>query len=730
MLLGSSWTIGQEGAIQEKDHYSAVSEAVVLDLVVRDKKGQLITDLGPGDFRVFENGKAQTIRTARFIDSAARRKGGTPARAGKPVADVVSGPLHLVSLVFDSLNVESRRFAREASDGLLKSELPPDTYIGVFAIDKGLRVVAPFTSDSGKVREAVQLATSGSFEQVRAQSSALREATLKAAAELGGIPVSGAELEQRIQLDSGSESRGDVKRAAELLLPMRIFEGAQAVETELHGQEVTAGLSALVAGQASAQGRKTVLYFSEGLYLPEKLAYLLRNLVSEANRANVTFYAVDARGLISEAQNQAGAAALGRAGSLSRSQVQDSGYSTPSTTASAGLSQAQSETRGNAPVGPDEMRSLETAEDSMRMNVQGTLDELSANTGGFLTANTNDPGGLLKRFVKDLQQYYEIVYLPDADQSDPSYRKIRVEVDRPGATVQTRDGYFPQAPPVPSESETQGVDAPLLAALNRDELPKELPLESRSFHFETRAGESQQVVAAGVPFEALKTTVDETAQRYSAHLTMLARLKNAAGEVVGTFTRDYPIEGPLAELDGIRKSEVVFLRPFEVSPGLYHLEVAAFDHGAGKASAKRQVLVVKQSGPGVQLSSLILVDSVEPLSDVEKMLDSPLKYLDHRVIPHLGSELEPGTGGEISVFCRVYSSPEITSKTDLTIAIFKDGEALFKGTPELTPLAKPSEMAALFSLPAGTLGPGTYQMKAWAQQGDAIAAESTVFTLK
>jgi VWFA-related protein len=81
-----------------------------------------------------------------------------------------------------------------------------------------------------------------------------------------------------------------------------------------------------------------------------------------------------------------------------------------------------------------------------RRSAREAAEDLSRSTGGFVTANTNDAWSAMTRLSQDLQQYYEIVYIPEADPSDPSYRKIRIEVDRDSASIQTRDGYFPLTP--------------------------------------------------------------------------------------------------------------------------------------------------------------------------------------------------------------------------------------------------------------------------------------------
>ena len=50
-------------------------------------------------------------------------------------------------------------------------------------------------------------------------------------------------------------------------------------------------------------GRKTIIYFTWGMYVPTNLDEPFRNIMSAANRGNVTFYSVDTRGVVTSSQN-------------------------------------------------------------------------------------------------------------------------------------------------------------------------------------------------------------------------------------------------------------------------------------------------------------------------------------------------------------------------------------------------------------------------------------------
>jgi hypothetical protein len=132
----------------------------------------------------------------------------------------------------------------------------------------------------------------------------------------------------------------------------------------------------------------------------------------------------------------------------------------------------------------------------------------------------------------------------------------------------------------------------------------------------------EEVLVKAVPFESLELEIDESAQLYSAHLSILALVKDRDGNVVFKKSQNYPLQGSLADLEALNKSEVVFMGCLEFPPGRYHLEVAAYDHLSGKTSKKRQILVVTQPTEGVSMSSLLLIGGVEP-SPVQNSFSIP-----------------------------------------------------------------------------------------------------------
>ena len=96
--------------------------------------------------------------------------------------------------------------------------------------------------------------------------------------------------------------------AAMANMELRAIEMARSLERSQRGNSSLFGLFALARQQQRLAGRKAIVYFSEGLEVPNQLEPLYRSVVSEANRANLSIYSVDARGLLTTSDNDDGEA--------------------------------------------------------------------------------------------------------------------------------------------------------------------------------------------------------------------------------------------------------------------------------------------------------------------------------------------------------------------------------------------------------------------------------------
>src|SRR5690242_16992707 len=122
------------------DSIKATTNEVVLDGVVRDKKGRAVNNLKAEDFHITDNGDAETIKSFRLVTgSDAIATGGARTKLD-PLRQI-----RLVTLIFHCYNNDARRLAHDAAIDLLKNEFPQNVYMSVMTIDHRIEVLQAFT---------------------------------------------------------------------------------------------------------------------------------------------------------------------------------------------------------------------------------------------------------------------------------------------------------------------------------------------------------------------------------------------------------------------------------------------------------------------------------------------------------------------------------------------------------------------------------------------------------
>ena len=478
---------------------------VLLDVVVRDAHGKLVTNLKPEEIAVYEDGVRQNVRAFRLVAGSEVRledeKQAAEAQAAAattPAARPPVNPLRTVNVVCLVLNditatennirgtdliAPTRTFAFQAARKFIDNELRPNTFIGIFALDgSGLRPVYPFSNDRERLLKATQLAAANQLPAITVGSAAV----LKGLSNSMGVNVMG---------DTGSGddplgSRADMRSVAIVGL-----------------REIDA-LKGLVRQLGSLPFQKTVLLLSNGLTRPPDQLETWDSLIHAATDGGVTFYAMDVHAL-------------------------DPFYD-PTALASATLSYAASLSRQQGPtsqerpmpppgqignLGPPTLttRTMEQAhqDDYVRFGVssanpQEALRELAERTGGFLIANTNNVDQLLSHVMEEVDTHYEIAYPPKAERDDGRFRKIEVKLARAGLRVETRDGYFavPDTGHALTPEEMAG-----LRALDTQPHPHAFDFLSRAYRFRDSGGNAQYAIAFEMPISNLTPTAEKSAHR-------------------------------------------------------------------------------------------------------------------------------------------------------------------------------------------------------------------------
>ncbi len=426
--------------------FRADTALVMLDLVVRDKKGQPVRDLRPDEVQVFEDGVRREVAAFKLVETnAAEPVGAAVAALPNPTR-----LLSLTTLVFESLDGTTAPLARKAALQFLERALGERSRVAVIRLGRGLSLVQPYTNNAEHLRRAVEMVTNAAGPDAdrsmlaQAQRATQYYLNLTAAAR-SAAPGPGALATgppPLAMVAARNPGRADEPSGPCDVCPASSDPGAAATEAKLaevqanalrandqlerqrQGESILWPLLALLKAQEELAGRKTVVFFTTGLRVPPQLDSLFRTAIGQANRANVSIYSVDVRGLDTTRELAAVGATLRAAAAASYLQ----------------------NTRTDGAITRDEVNTFDTAEDALRQSETGALRDLSESTGGLLISNTNDLGKRLEQVASDLRLYYEVTYAPARSEYDGKFRKIEVKVARKGMAVQARSGYFALPP--------------------------------------------------------------------------------------------------------------------------------------------------------------------------------------------------------------------------------------------------------------------------------------------
>ncbi|MDQ3648696.1 MAG: VWA domain-containing protein [Acidobacteriota bacterium] len=695
----------------EQEVIRVESSEVLLDMVVRDRRGKPVRDLRADEIEVFEDGVKQKVNAFRLVEGdapgSAAPSAGAAATANVPAKLNPLRHINLVTLVFDNLNIEARQLAGQAARSFLDSELRSNDMVAVFTVGNRLHVVQQFTTDRKLLREAVERATTGGNTQFQSKSDEIRQQldTFQKQSELAETLGTAAGNSRGAGAEAIGAANVEAKTAE---ITLNALQFAETLQREQQGRSSLYALLALVKDQGKLQGRKTLIYFSEGLQVPANLVELKRATVSAANRANVSIYAVDARGLQTTNVNAAAGEMLAQSARASRSQIL---------------------ARPGSAVTREQALATDRAEDSLRGNVQGALDDLATSTGGFLIANSNNLRTGMQHVVGDIGSYYELAYTPPSRKYDGKFHTITIKASRPSVKLQTREGYFDLPPVGGGGALILPYEMPLVATLNAERLPRSFEYRAVALRF----GENQEGVQYNllmeVPLANFTFTTDAEKKVYRAQFSMMALIRDAGGRVVQKLSRDFPLEGGLDRLAAVKNGFVTLTKTYRLTPGRYTLETVALDRETNRTSARRSVFVVTPPKPGVRMSSLAVIKRVESLSLDSQDAEDPFRKDGSKIVPFVGEPaLLAGKGG-LPLYMIIYPAAGVAEQPQLALEFLLDGQAVSQAAPELPAPDGQGRIQYVMTAPLENFKPGRYEVRAVVRQGATAAEEHTFFTI-
>ena len=375
----------------------ASARLTVLDVTVNDNKGQPIQGLKATDFHIFEDGKEQPINHFEELRGDVARPTRQPPPLPPNVYTNLQPPPSSSSvnvILMDALNTKltDQAFVKSETLAYLKS-MAPGTRVAIMTLSNQLRILQGFTQDGAVLAAAVK------SKNNRQLPSPL----------------------MNTDLDDSIATIADVVDAGTAAALQEFSNETNAFQTDMRNQMTLEALDQIAGYLATIPGRKNLIWFTAGMPLQmfpqggvNDLATMtdytkdLRKTTDLLTAAQIAVYPVDAQGLHGNMQGSA-------------------------TSAGGGFSNGN----GGAKMAASNLAFLEkTGAEQLSMVA------VAEATGGVAYFNTNGLKEAIAKAIDNGANYYTVSYVPPVPKYDGSFHKISVKVDRPGAKLAYRTGYY------------------------------------------------------------------------------------------------------------------------------------------------------------------------------------------------------------------------------------------------------------------------------------------------
>lgn len=697
------------------------SNEVRLDIVVKDKKGRPVKDLTAQDFEVLEDGVGQKIVSFRFVSrespqdangSAAPKDSNVRLQQTPSALPANRTTPGIIALVFDRLSPEARSLAKKAGIAYATEGMAGGDFTGVFRIDLSLNTVQSFTDNAELVKAAVESATSAASSTYASSAQRSRDLADRGAVldrqidSLQAAATSGGMAGDNSGAAAAGQAAGQAAVAQKIVeMESSMLQQFENLERDQQGFATINGLLAVINPMRNLPGRKTIIFFSEGLALPTSVQTKFPAVISAANRANVSIYTIDAAGLRTESGTAESARELN---SIVAQRI--------------GQQSRGSDRMSSGPY----MKSLERNEELLRFDPRSGLGQLADQTGGILIHDTNDLVNGVRRINDDMNGYYMVTYVPKNEDYNGKFRQVNVKLNRPSLEVQTRKGYYA----VESMGQLPVLDyeAPAIAAArSADPNSRTFPFMGSALSFPAPSRPGLSLILAEAPLSAFEFTSNDN-KNYNANFSFVALIRNQANEIVQKLSHHYPLTGPLEKLATAKKGDVLFYRETQLSPGRYTVDLIAYDASSEKVSLKKASLEI----PGVdetkpRLSSVAVLQRAERLTPEEQKRDQPFHFGELLVYPNLGQPIAKSVAPQLAFFFTAWPAKGSTEPLQVTIEILQSQRSLVKTPGQLPAPNEQGQIKYASSFPLDKFPPGAYELKVTVGDGKSSVTRATNF---
>jgi VWFA-related protein len=641
---------------QQRPVFRSTRELVSVDVVVRDRNGNVVRGLTTVDFELKEDGQNQQIENFTFQEISDRQVSpagattllagvetkmnepvrATPASDTRPVpmaSDALAGRRMMV-LLFDvsSMQPEDVQRAVDSARRFVKEQMAAADLVAVATVGSTLTVLTDFTGE----RERVDTA-------------------LGTLAYTDGIAT---------EPPPGSTLAADEAAAAEEAT-------VEASELDMFNNDVRLrALRTLSETLSPIEQKKAIVYFSAGMQRSGQDNLVeLRAAVNASVRAHVAIYPIDVRGLQAVVPGGDARQASGRG------QDMFSGR---------GMQQQFSQLAGS----------------------QDTLVSLAGETGGRAFTDSNDFGDAFTRVQRDMSAYYLLGYSSTNPTRDGRFRRVQVRVKRDGLRVEARAGYY--AARDFAHTNRGDREAQLQEQLFSDVSATDVPVLVTGGFFRLAADRYYVPITVAVPGSA----VTVPAGNDKTTLDVLGMVRDEQGRPLGRIRQTMDIAAGAAGAGaGLESKQVLYQTAVTLPPGRFAMKVVVRENVNGAiGSFETAVVIPELKQAPVKVSSVVLSTQVQPLTSKGRS-DNPLVRDGMQIVPNVTHVV--GRNQKLFFYFEVYEPALSEAAPDVRASLaFYRGKIKVLETPtvERAALDAPDRKAALFRLevPAEAFKPGFY----------------------
>lgn len=556
--------------------FRVTSTRVVVEFIALDSQGQFVTDLSLSDIEISLDGKKQdpdvlfppgsTPHSVPLGLLSAPQEPPSPSAPSAPERAATFAPAQArTAILLDSRVLDASNFHHSVSAirQFIDQSLAADHLVMIAEIDRGLKIRTPFSRDKQELLAAV---------------NALQPSTV----------YNPLELIRQNRLQDSSQINARVPD------PSAKNQITQYVD-DLQQQIVylRQGLRLLCYSLSAMPGRKHVVFFSEGYPMDplQQLEFGTRNrsafktaderqaanrdagrlkdpgvlsmvndIVSLANNFGVTFYTVDARGLVG---------VPGLAADVSGD-------------AEAGAGRGHKERR---PGDRDEVRVLSTFKLTTiadLANTQNTLLALAAGTNGSAFFNSNDLGAVLQASTNEQRNVYLASFVPKIKKGKrDQFRRIQVKCKRKDVLIRSQAGFL--------DADLDSIQSQRLAmAFDHPDLFRNL---SPVIQVSQEGGQTQAVI--GVPGN--QVTARPNGGQYEIEIIFVGRIFDGRGNPVSNkfdIVKGFKLPLKREQMESLAAQPLLARQTLKLSSGQYRLMLAVEDRVSGALGVGSQEFFV------------------------------------------------------------------------------------------------------------------------------------------